>query len=85
MKKWNKRRKLLYQFIGCIIGLVVVGIGLYKQIDSKRINEERRVAAEKQSQADVDAANARLKEIEKEYYPLKEQYEKKKQVKFIQE
>lgn len=65
--------------IGCIIGLVVAGIGLFKQIDSKRINEERKEAAQKQSQAAVDAANARLKEIEKEYYPLKEQYEKKEQ------
>ena len=65
--------------IGCLIGLVIAGIGLFKQIDSKRINEERKDAALKQSQAAVDAANARLKEIEKEYYPLKEQLEKKKQ------
>lgn len=65
--------------IGCIIGLVVAGIGLFKQIDSKRINEERKDAALKQSQAAVDAANARLKEIETEYYPLKEQLEKKEQ------
>jgi len=65
--------------IGCLIGLVIAGIGLFKQIDSKRINEERKDAALKQSQAAVDAANARLKEIEKEYYPLKEQLEKKEQ------
>lgn len=65
--------------IGCIIGLVVAGIGLFKQIDSKRINEERKDAALKQSQESVDAANARLKEIEKEYYPLKEELEKKEQ------
>lgn len=65
--------------IGCIIGLVVAGIGLFKQIDSKRINEERKDAALKQSQAAVDKANARLKEIETEYYPLKEQLEKKEQ------
>ena len=65
--------------IGCLIGLVIAGIGLFKQIDSKRINAERKDAALKQSQAAVDAANARLKEIEKEYYPLKEQLEKKEQ------
>ena len=65
--------------IGCIIGLVVAGVGLFKQIDSKRINEERKDAALKQSQAVVDKANARLKEIETEYYPLKEQLEKKEQ------
>ena len=65
--------------IGCLIGLVIAGIGLFKQIDSKRINAERKDAALKQSKAAVDAANARLKEIEKEYYPLKEQLEKKEQ------
>ena len=65
--------------IGCLIGLVIAGIGLFKQVDSKRINGERKDAALKQSQAAVDAANARLKEIEKEYYPLKEQLEKKEQ------
>lgn len=65
--------------IGCIIGLVVAGFGLLKQIDSKKINNERKETAQKQSQAAVDAANARLKEIEKEYYPLKEQYVKKQE------
>ena len=65
--------------IGCLIGLVIAGIGVFKQIDSKRINEERKDVALKQSQAAVDAANARLKEIEKEYYPLKDQLEKKEQ------
>ena len=65
--------------IGCIIGLVVAGIGGFKQFDSKRINNERKEVAQKQSQEAVDKANARLKEIEKEYYPLKEQYEKKEQ------
>ena len=49
------------------------------QIYSKRINEERKDAALKQSQVAVDAANARLKEIEEEYYPLKEELEKKEQ------
>ena len=28
--------------IGCIIGLVVAGIGVFKQIDSKKINDERK-------------------------------------------
>ena len=65
--------------IGFVIGLVIAGVGVFKQIDSKKINNERKEAAEKQSQAAADAANARLKEIEEEYYPLKEQYEKKQQ------
>ena len=65
--------------IGCIIGVLVAGVGLFKQIDSKRINEERKDAALKQSQAAVDAANAKLKEYEKEYYTLKEKLENKEQ------
>lgn len=65
--------------IGAVIGLLVSGVGLYKQVDSKRINKEREEVALKASQEAVDKANARLKEIEKEYYPLKEQYEKKHQ------
>lgn len=65
--------------VGCIIGLLVAGVGLFKQFDAKRVEQERKDAALKQSQAAVDAANARLKEIEKEYYPLKEEHEKKQQ------
>ncbi len=79
----EQKRKIILPIkviiIGCIIGLVIAGVGLFKQIDSKRINKERANAALKQSQAAIDAANARLKEIEEEYYPLKEQYEKKQQ------
>lgn len=63
--------------IGCIIGLVVAGIGGIKQIDSKRINNERKEAALKASQKAVDIANNRLKEIEIEYGDLKKQYDAK--------
>ncbi len=65
--------------IGSVIGLIVAGVGLFKQIDSQKINKERKEAAQKQSQTAIDAANTRLKQIEEEYYPLKEQYEKKQQ------
>lgn len=65
--------------IGCIIGLVVAGIGGIKQLSANKTNEERRQAALKASEEAVAAANARLKEIEEEYYPLKEQLEKKQQ------
>lgn len=64
--------------IGCIIGLVVAGIGGIKQISAGKTNEERKQAALKASEEAV-AANERLKEIEEEYYPLKEEYEKKQQ------
>ena len=65
--------------IGCVIGLVVAGIGGIKQINAGKVNEERKQAALKASEEAVEAANKRLKEIEEEYYPLKEQYEKKQQ------
>ncbi len=68
---------ILIIIIGCILGLIIAGIGLFKQVDSKRINNERKEAALKESQKAVDKANKRLKEIEEEYYPLKEQYEAK--------
>lgn len=63
--------------IGCIIGLLVAGIGVFKQIDSKRINKEREKAALKASKEAIDKANVRLEEIEKEYNELKTQYEAK--------
>ena len=65
--------------IGCIIGLVVAGIGGIKQISANKTNEDRKQAAQKASEEAVAKANARLKEIEEEYYPLKEQLEKKEQ------
>lgn len=65
--------------IGCIIGLVVAGIGGFKQLDAKKINKERADSALKASEKAVAEANKRLKEIEEEYLPLKEQYEKKQQ------
>jgi len=65
--------------IGCIIGLIIAGIGGIKQISANKTNEERKQAAQKASEEAIAQANARLKEIEKEYYPLKEEHEKKQQ------
>lgn len=65
--------------IGCAIGLLFAGFGLFKQLDAKKVNKERHDNALKQSQEMVDAANERLAEIEKEYNELKAQYDAKKQ------
>lgn len=65
--------------IGVVIGLLFAGFGLFKQLDAKKINKERHDNALKQSQEMVDAASARLEEIEKEYNELKPQYDAKKQ------
>ena len=63
--------------IGCVLGLICIGIGLFKQFDANRINEERREAALNQSKAAVEEANKRLEEIEKEYNEAKKQYNEK--------
>lgn len=63
--------------IGCIIGLVVAGIGGIKQLNANKTNEERRQAALKASEEAVAKANARLKEIETEYNEVKAQYNAK--------
>ena len=63
--------------IGCIIGLVVAGIGGIKQISAKKTNEDRRKAALKSSEEAVAKANERLVEIEKEYEDVKSQFEAK--------
>lgn len=63
--------------IGCLIGLVVAGIGGIKQIEANKTNEERAAEALKASEAAVKAANERLAEIEVEYNYLKKQYDAK--------
>ena len=65
--------------IGCIIGLVIAGIGGIRQISANKTNEERKQEAQKLADEQVAKANERLKEIEKEYYPLKDQLEAKQQ------
>ena len=65
--------------IGCIIGLVFAGVGGIRQISANKTNEERKQEAQKLANEEVEKANERLKEIEKEYYPLKDQLEAKKQ------
>ena len=56
--------------IGCIIGLIIAGIGGIRQISANKTNEERKQEAQKLADEEVTKANERLKEIEKEYYPL---------------
>lgn len=63
--------------IGCVIGLVVAGVGGIRQISANKTNEERRQAALKASEDAVAKANERLKEIETEYKEAKSQYEAK--------
>ena len=59
--------------IGCIIGLIIAGIGGIKQLKANKTNEERRQASIKASEEAIANANARLSEMEKEYNELKNQ------------
>ena len=61
-----------------IMGLVFCGIGLVKQNLADKTNKERKEAALKQSQKKIDAAEARLKEIESELTTLNKQHSDKK-------
>ena len=71
VKKVENKKKITLPIkviiIGCIIGLVVAGIGGIKQLSANKTNEDRRQSALKASEEAVAKANARLKEIEKEY------------------
>lgn len=73
----RKKLPLLILIISIFVGLVVSGIGLIKQRDAKKTNEERYKAAYNQSQSKVDAANKRLEEIAKELTPLEEKQSSK--------
>lgn len=78
----NKKKlplPLLILIISIAIGLVFCGVGVVKQNIAKKTNEERYNEAYKLSQEKINAANKRLKEIEEEISPLKEQYELKNQ------
>ena len=63
--------------IGCIIGLVVAGIGGIMQLNANRVNEQRKEAALNASKEAVAEANKRLEEIETEYNAVKSQYDAK--------
>ena len=63
--------------IGCIIGLIVAGIGGIKQISANKTNEDRKKAALQASKEAIAKANERLAEIEKEYDEVKSQYNAK--------
>ena len=78
-EKNNKKISIRIFVLGIIIALILCGIGLLKQNNAKKTNEERKQQALEQSQSTVDKANMRLKEIEPEIVSLQEQYEAKQQ------
>lgn len=60
--------------ISFCIGLIISCVGLVKQFNAKKTNEEREKAALKWSEEAINNANKRLEEIKKEYDELKNQY-----------
>lgn len=78
----NKKKlplPLLILIIGAIIGLILAGIGLFKQFEAKRINEERYNEAYKKVLENKEILENRYYEIIEELKPLKNQYETKRQ------
>ena len=65
--------------IGAVLGILFAAFGGYKQLNAKKVNEERYQAAYKQATENVEAANKRLEEIKNELEPLNKQLEAKMQ------
>lgn len=63
--------------IGFIIGILVAGVGGIKQVNVNKTNKERKQEALNESKEAVKKANARLKEIDKEYEEVEAQYNAK--------
>jgi len=78
-EKNNKKISVKIFIVGLIIALFLCGIGLIKQNNAKKINEERHIQALEQSQMAIDNAKARLEEIQQELTPLQEQYKAKQE------
>lgn len=81
IEKNNKKISIILLICGIIIALILCGIGLIKQQDAKKTNNEREQQATQQSQMAINNAKARLEEIEQEIIPLQEQYDAKLQEK----
>lgn len=71
-KKKITKISLIILIISIVVGGLLIGTGIFKTNSSKK-------DAVKKSQEKVDAANARLKEIEQQTKELQEQYDKKSQ------
>lgn len=79
VKKKITRISLIIFLVGVVVGGLLIGFGIYKQNDAKRINNERYNDAYKQSKDNVVKAESRLKEIETELNNLNSQYDAKSQ------
>ena len=64
MENKNKITLPIKVIIGCIIGLVVAGIGGIMQLNANRVNKQRKEAALNASKEAVAEANKRLEEID---------------------
>ena len=77
IQKNNKKISIIFLISGIIIALILCGIGLIKQQDAKKTNNERDQQATQQSQMAINNAKVRLEEIEQEIISLQEQYDAK--------
>ena len=79
VKKKITRISLIIFLVGIVICGLLIGFGIYKQNDAKRINNERYNKAYKQSEENVKSAEARLAEIETELNKFNSEYDSKNQ------
>lgn len=79
VKKKITRISLVIFLVGIVIGGSLIGYGIYKQNNAKKVNDERYKEAYKQSKESVAKAESRLKEIENEISTLNSEYNAKNQ------
>ena len=74
----HKRITVIILIVGIILAAILCGIGLIKQINSKKINQERHDQAIERSQAAVDNAVEKIKDIDEELEYLRKEYTQKR-------
>lgn len=79
VKKKITRISLVIFLVGIVIGGSLIGYGIYKQSNAKKVNDERYKEAYKQSKESVAKAESRLTEIENEISTLNNEYNAKNQ------
>ena len=78
-KKKVKKVAFIILIVGILIGIGLIAAGVITQNNAKKVNEQRKQEALKESQKQVDEANKRLREITTEKEKLNSEYDAKNQ------
>lgn len=76
-QKKGKSVAMIVLIVGIILGVIFLGIGVFKQNDAKKINQQRYNDAYSQSEANVKRAEKRMKELNDQYDSLESAIEEK--------